>query len=121
MTGSKARFLTILSGLALIALLAGQVLAKEFTVRGRLQKTVESGAWLIVAGHRKYLILNAKPFQSKKWFTEGTKVEAVGETRSDVMTTYMEGTPLEVRTMRPLVSSKVKRPRRLLPEEKNHY
>ena len=105
-------FLTILGGLVLVALLAGQVLAKEITVRGRLQKTVESGGWLIVAGHRKYLILNAKSFQDKKWFSEGTKVEAVGETKSDVMTTYMEGTPFEVRTMRPLVSNKVKRPRR---------
>jgi uncharacterized protein YggE len=98
------KFLTILGALALAALLAGQVFAKEITVRGRLQKTVESGGWLIVAGSQKYLILNAERFQNEKWFTESAEVEAVGETKPDVMTIYMEGTPFEVRTLRPLAA-----------------
>ncbi|HEX3248030.1 MAG TPA: SIMPL domain-containing protein [Pyrinomonadaceae bacterium] len=74
--------------------------AKEITVRGKLQKTVESGGWLIVGGDTKYLILNPGNFQSNAWFKESTNVEAVGEVK-EVMTTFMEGTPFEVRTMHP--------------------
>lgn len=74
--------------------------AKEITVRGKLQKTVESGGWLIVASDAKYLILNPRGFQSNAWFKESTNVEAVGEVK-EVMTTFMEGTPFEVRTMQP--------------------
>lgn len=93
--------MTIVGAAVLLALLAGQVLAKEITVRGRLQRTVEAGGWVIVSGNQKYLILNAQRFRSEKWFTEATEVEAVGDTKTDVMTIYMEGTPFEVRTMRP--------------------
>ncbi len=75
--------------------------AKEITVRGKLQKTVESGGWLIVAGDTKYLILNPRNFQNNSWFKESTNVEAVGEVK-EVMTTFMEGTPFEVRTMQPV-------------------
>src|SRR5690349_13347394 len=74
--------------------------AKEITVRGKLQKTVESGGWLIVAGDTKYLILNPTNFQKNEWFKESTNVEAVGEVK-EVMTTFMEGTPFEVKTMQP--------------------
>ena len=98
------KVLSIFGVITLVALLAGQVLAKEITVRGKLKKTVEAGGWLIVSGDQKYLILNAKNFQKERWFSEGSDVEAVGETK-DVMTTYMEGTPFEARTMRPLSES----------------
>src|ERR1051325_3240496 len=74
--------------------------AKEITVRGKLQKTVESGGWLIAASDAKYLILNPRNFQSNAWFKEATNVEAVGEVK-EVMTTFMEGTPFEVKTMQP--------------------
>jgi len=74
--------------------------AKEITVRGKLQKTVESGGWLIVASDSKYLILNPGNFQNNAWFKESTNVEAVGEVK-EVMTTFMEGTPFEVKTMHP--------------------
>jgi len=96
------KLISILGTVALVALLATQVFAKEMTVRGRLQRTVEAGGWVIVSGNQKYLILNAQRFQNEKWFAEGNEVEAVGETKSGVMTIYMEGTPFEVRTMRPL-------------------
>ena len=89
--------------LLLMALVLGAATilqAKEITVRGKLQKTVESGGWLIVASETKYLILNPKNFQSNAWFKESTNVEAVGEVK-EVMTTFMEGTPFEVRTMQP--------------------
>ena len=75
--------------------------AKEITVRGKLQKTVESGGWLIVRGDTKYLILNPRNFQGNAWFKESTNVEAVGEVK-EVMTTFMEGTPFEVKTMQPV-------------------
>jgi hypothetical protein len=75
--------------------------AKEITVRGKLQKTVEAGGWLIVASDAKYLILNPRNFQNNAWFKESTNVEAVGEVK-EVMTTFMEGTPFEVRTMQPV-------------------
>lgn len=74
--------------------------AEEITVRGKLQKTVESGGWLIVRGDTKYLILNPKNFQSNAWFKESTNVEAVGEVK-EVMTSFMEGTPFEVKSMKP--------------------
>ncbi|HWN10677.1 MAG TPA: SIMPL domain-containing protein [Pyrinomonadaceae bacterium] len=99
----KRRFITTFGAVALIALLAASAMAKEITVRGRLQKTVEAGGWVIVSGNQKYLVLNAQRFQSETWFAETSEVEAVGETKTDVMTIYQEGTPFEVRTMRPFV------------------
>lgn len=96
------KLISIMGTVALLALLATHVFAKEMTVRGRLQKTVEAGGWVIASGDQKYLILNARRFQNEKWFAEGTEVDATGETKSGVMTIYMEGTPFEVRTMRPL-------------------
>jgi uncharacterized protein len=74
---------------------------KIITVRGSLQKTVEPGGWVIASGDSKYLILNARNFQKESWFKETAHVEAVGETK-DVMTTYMEGTPFEAKSMKPV-------------------
>jgi uncharacterized protein YggE len=94
--------LSLMTGLLAVVLGAATVIhAKEITVRGKLQKTVEAGGWLIVAGDTKYLILNAKNFQGQSWFKESTNVEAVGETK-DVMTTFMEGTPFEAKSITPL-------------------
>jgi uncharacterized protein YggE len=95
------KILTVLSTLALVCILTGVVAAKEISVRGRLQRTVEAGGWVIVSGNQKYLILNSQRFRSETWFVEATEVEALGETKTDVITTFMEGTPFEVRTMRP--------------------
>lgn len=91
--------LTMFAVLALVAMLSIDGIAKEITVRGKLQKTVESGGWLIAGTKQKYLILNARKFQNETWFKEATEVEATGEVKTDVMTIYMEGTPFEVRTM----------------------
>ena len=93
--------LLLLTTLAITFVLAivGAIHANEITVTGKLQKTVESGGWLIV-GKAKYLLINANKFQREAWFKESTDVEATGETK-DVMTTYMEGTPFEARTVRP--------------------
>jgi uncharacterized protein len=94
------RLLLITSVLAVILGTASVLQAKEITVRGRLKKTVEAGGWLIVASDTKYLILNPKNFQSNGWFKESTNVEATGEVK-EVMTTFMEGTPFEVKSMQP--------------------
>lgn len=104
MRGNLSKMLGVL---VLLTLFAGQTFAKEITIRGRLQKTVEAGGWMIVAGNHKYLLLNAQRYQNEKWFMETSEVEAVGETKTDVMTTYMEGTPFEVRSLRPLAESGV--------------
>jgi hypothetical protein len=92
--------LVVISALLLCAFLATPAFAKEITVRGKLQKTVEPGGWVIVVEKKEYLILNARTFQKEKWFVEGALVEATGEIKS-VMTTYMQGTPFEARLLRP--------------------
>ncbi len=102
-----SKLFTIFGALVLVTLFTtGQGLAEgaatQNTVRGRLQKTVEPGGWLIVVDGQKYLLLNAQRFQKESWFKEAAEVEATGDTKSDVMTTYMEGTPFEVRSLRPL-------------------
>jgi uncharacterized protein len=101
----KRNLITISSAVALIVLLTTQAFAKELTVRGRLQRTVEAGGWVITSGNQKYLILNAQRFQNEGWFAEANEVEAVGEAKSGVVSIYMEGTPFEARTMRPLAES----------------
>jgi uncharacterized protein YggE len=88
--------------LALVSLCTAQVFARDITVRGRLGRTVEAGGWLIVTDAQKYLVLNPQRFQNETWFREGANVEATGETKPDVITTYQEGIPFEVRSMRPL-------------------
>ena len=99
------KLLTILSLAVLLAVLTTEVVAKEVTIRGRLQPTVEAGGWIINSNDGKYLILNAQRFQSETWFAEATQVEAVGETKTGVVTSYQEGTPFEARTMAPVGAS----------------
>ena len=94
----------LLSIAGVLALLLGAVTilhAKEITIQGKLQKTVEAGGWLIATRDTKYLLLNAKNFQNNDWFKESANVEAVGETK-DVMTTFMEGTPFEAKSLKPV-------------------
>ena len=116
----KNHLLKFMSVCALIALLTVQALAGEITVRGRLGRTVEAGGWLILTDKEKYLILNPQRFQNETWFRESTEVEATGETRPDALTIYQEGTPFEVRSMRPVGAgtsgegATAKRPSRVL-------
>jgi uncharacterized protein len=96
--------------LAFALVLAAQVAASAaevLTVQGRLGRTVEEGGWLIRTSGPKYLILNPEKFRDELWFREDTEVEATGETKPGVMTTFQEGTPFEVRTMRQLRGSRV--------------
>jgi len=100
------RLLTTCSVIALLALFSTQIIAattgteSNKTIRGRLQKTVEPGGWLVVDNTQKFLLINAQRFQNESWFKEGVEVEAVGETR-DVMSVYMEGTPFEAQSLKP--------------------
>ena len=96
------KLITLFGTVAVVALFATSAFAKEITIQGRLQRTVEAGGWVISSGNQKYLVLNAQRFQNEKWFAAGNEVEAVGEAKPDVITTQMEGTPFEARTMRPL-------------------
>ena len=94
--------LLLMTGVIAVVLSTATILhAAEITVRGKLQKTVEAGGWLVVEGDTKYLILNSKDFTKNSWFKEKTNVEAVGETK-DVMTTFMEGTPFEAKSIKPI-------------------
>lgn len=101
------KLLTIISLIMLFAVLTTEVVAKEVTIRGRLQPTVEAGGWIINSNDGKYLFLNAQRFQSESWFAEATQVEAVGETKAGVVTIYQEGTPFEARTMAPVNAGSV--------------
>ncbi|MDT5262854.1 MAG: hypothetical protein QOC61_1858, partial [Acidobacteriota bacterium] len=74
--------------------------SNELTVVGRLTPTVEAGGWLVVADYGKYLILNSRQFQREPWFHEGALVEAFGQVKEGVVTTYMQGVPFQARTMR---------------------
>jgi uncharacterized protein YggE len=92
----------VFAAVLLLALAANAARAQgEITVEGRLTRTTEAGGWLISADAGKYLILNARRFQSETWFREGTVVVATGSVSNDTMTTYMEGLPFQVRTLRP--------------------
>jgi uncharacterized protein len=73
----------------------------EITVEGRLARTAEAGGWVIAAQAGKYLILNARRYQSETWFREGVSVVATGSVRNDAVTTYQEGVPFQVKTLRP--------------------
>jgi len=106
------RLFLITTLMTIVLAAATAALASEITVTGKLQKTVEPGGW-VVAGKSKYLLLNASKFQSESWFKEATNVEAVGETK-DVMTTYMEGTPFEARTLRSTDQAESRRVTRVL-------
>ncbi|MFZ0064119.1 MAG: SIMPL domain-containing protein, partial [Pyrinomonadaceae bacterium] len=103
------RILTICGVLTLLTFFAAPIIAapdgveNDKTVRGRLQRTVEAGGWLVVENNQKFLLLNAQRFQNEDWFKEGVEVEAVGETK-DVMTIYMEGTPFEAQSLKPLAT-----------------
>ena len=87
--------------LVLVFAMQASAATEEITARGRLSRTVEPGGWIINAPRERYLVINADRFKSESWFREGAEVEAVGEVKKDVVTTYMEGTPFEARTMRP--------------------
>lgn len=99
---SLKRFAIVAFALAIAAQTAVARQGGEITIEGRLRSTVESGGWLIVSDAGKYLILNAREFQTKTWFREGASVEATGAVKQGTMTIYQEGVPFQARSMRSL-------------------
>ncbi len=95
------RALVFASAFTLCMLLATAAFAEEITFRGQLKRTVEPGGWVVTSDNQKYLILNWRKFAGEQWFREGARVEVTGEVKTGVMTTQMEGTPFEARSMRP--------------------
>jgi uncharacterized protein YggE len=79
--------------------------AAEITIKGRLAQTVEPGGWLVVTAREKYLLLNVARWRNEAWFRADAEVEATGDARPGTVTTYMEGTPFEARTLRPFGAS----------------
>ncbi len=100
----KKYFLTFAGTLALALLMTAQASAssaEELTIRGRLRPGVEAGCWMLLTGaEQKYHIINSRAYSGESWFRDGAEVEATGEVK-EVMTTCMEGTPFEARTLRP--------------------
>jgi hypothetical protein len=96
------------SAFAFVALLTIQASAKEITIRGHLEQTVEAGGWLIISDTdeltTKYLLLNSQRFKNASWFRKGAQVEATGEPKPDAVTIYQEGIPFEARTIAPIGS-----------------
>ncbi len=86
---------------ALIFLCGARASAQGLTIRGRLAHTVEGGGWLIVTPQDRYLLINADRWRAESWFRADAEVEATGAARPDVVTSYMEGTPFEARSLRP--------------------
>lgn len=76
----------------------------DITIHGKLQKTVEPGGWILNTDKEKYLLLNSRSFAGEPWFAEGAELEASGEVKN-VPTTFMEGTPFEAHSLRPLQQS----------------
>jgi uncharacterized protein len=93
--------LALAFALAPAAAAQGSAGSERLTLEGNLGRTVEPGGWLINTTSRKYLVLNPQRFQSEPWFREGAAVVAEGETKPDVVTTFQEGVPFEVSSMRP--------------------
>jgi len=99
----KRKFLGTAANVAILSLLfVVGAAAQEITVRGQIGQTVEPGGWLINSAKQKYLLLNAERWRNESWFRAGAEVEATGEVRRDVVTTQMEGTPFQARTLRPV-------------------
>ncbi|MFL6229732.1 MAG: SIMPL domain-containing protein [Pyrinomonadaceae bacterium] len=101
LTKGLAKLARAAGAVALCLALVSAAAAAEITVRGRIGRTVEAGGWLVVTPQQKYLLINAGKWKDESWFREGADVVATGTVRADVVTTQMEGTPFEARTLRP--------------------
>lgn len=75
---------------------------QDLTIEGELKRTVTAGGWLVVSNGTEYLILNSREYENEPWFREGARVRATGQTKRDVSTIYMQGTPLQARTLKPV-------------------
>ena len=76
----------------------------EVEVIGQLQRTVEAGGWIVTNTNtgKTYLLLNLNQCQNELWFKEGACVKVAGNIREDIVTIYMQGTPLQVKSIQPV-------------------
>ena len=73
--------------------------ADEVTLTGVLQEGVEAGCTLLRTGDGLYLLLGGD--RSKMQGSTSSRVTVVGKPATGVMTTCQQGTPFQVREMRP--------------------
>jgi hypothetical protein len=73
--------------------------ADEVTLTGELQEGVEAGCTLLRTSTGLYLLLGGD--RSKMQGNTSSKVTVVGKPAAGVMTTCQQGTPFQVREMRP--------------------
>lgn len=75
------------------------------TTSGVLRKTTTFGGWTVTdqLTKRKFTLMNIDSVKNRPWFKPGTPVVAEGVVRANMPSIYIEGTPLSVTTIRPLV------------------
>jgi len=73
--------------------------AGEMTLTGELQEGVEAGCTLLRTGGQLYLLIGGD--RSKMQGNASGKVTVVGKPAPGLMTTCQQGTPFQVREMRP--------------------
>lgn len=81
------------------------VVNARVTVSGVLRPTATFGGWTVTdqLTRRKFTLMNIENFKTRPWFTAGTPVFVEGITRAGMPSIYIEGTPLSVTTLRPVV------------------
>lgn len=75
--------------------------AEPITVRGILQPTVEAGGWMLTTGGARYVLMELDETVTRNWFRPGADVRVTGTVHENMITVYMEGTPLVVRDIQP--------------------
>jgi hypothetical protein len=73
--------------------------ADEVTLTGELQEGVEAGCTLLRTSNGLYLLLGGD--RSKMQGSTSSRVTVIGKPATGVMTTCQQGTPFQVREMRP--------------------
>lgn len=81
------------------------IVDQRVTVSGVLRPTTTFGGWTVTDGltKRKFTLMNIENVKNRPWFTAGTPVFVEGVTRASMPSIYIEGTPLSVTTIRPVV------------------
>lgn len=75
------------------------------SVTGVLRPTITAGGWTVTDNQtgRKFLLLNIDQFDDRPWFRAGVLVNLEGALRPNTPNIHMEGVPLAVTQMRPIL------------------
>lgn len=81
------------------------VIDARVSISGVLRPTATFGGWTVTDGltGRKFTLMNIEKFKTRDWFRAGTPVFVEGVTRAGMPSIYIEGTPLSVNLIRPVV------------------